>query len=316
MKKAAAIVLSFILLLCAGCSSDSSLKLGAAEVGGMYAEFANVLAQVAEKEDVNVQLNVKSTAGSLANVRLLSEGYLQLGISQEDLVNAAYYGEDDYKDNQMTGYSAVADLFLEACQIIVRADSEIQSVDDLFGKKVSIGGEESGTERNANQILQIYGLTKNQVTCKNYGYTDGAKALISGEIDAMFVTSGTKTNVVEEIARQCDIRLISLDEEHIEKLQKSFSFYNSCTIPAGTYSGQDEDVNTVGVHAILLANNSLSSETVKKLTAALFEYADEFQYSLPINLELEEEEATKDVTIPFHKGAAAYYETKGITVEQ
>ena len=76
------------------------------------------------------------------------------------------------------------------------------------------------------------------------------------EIDAFFCTAGTATTVISELAKQCDIELLSLDDESIKKLESAYKSYNIYTIPAGTYNGQKQDVKTVAVKALLLDRKS------------------------------------------------------------
>lgn len=317
MKKLVTLLLSLSLIFAVGCgSSTTSIRFGAAAVGGMYSEFANAYTQVVSQDDENMQFSVRSTAGSAANIRLLSDGYIQMAIAQADLTDDAYHGTGDFDKKPLHGYSAVAALYTEACQIVVRADSDIHSVDDLLGKKISIGEEESGTERNAMQILQVYGLSDELVECENLDYTQAAEALASEKIDAMFCTAGVQTTVIEELTRQRGIRLLSIDDTHIEKLMATYDFYTPYTIPVYTYSGQSEEAKTVGVQSLLLASDELDEKTVEHLTEELFSHEQDIQYSLPLDLQLDEESATEHVSIPFHDGAAAYYEKHGITVNQ
>ena len=179
-------------------------------------------------------------------------------------------------DKKYQGYSAVGGLYTEACQIVVRADSDIRSVEDLQGKTVSVGEEESGTEKNAEQILAAYGLSERLVTEVNLDYTDAVEQLKKKEIDAMFCTAGAYTTVIGELAKQCEIRFIDLDEKGIDKLMKSYDFY----------------------------------------TEILFENKAELQYILPTDISLDESQATEGITIPFHDGAAVYYEEHGISMNE
>ena len=316
MKKIFALLLSFTLIFSVGCGqSDKTIKFGAAQVGGVYLAFANAYSQFVADSNSDIELNATATAGSAANLRLISDNYIQLAIAQADLTNDAYYGKNSFVNNKLQGYSAIANLYTEACQLIVKSDSDIYSVDDLLHKTISIGEEESGTERNAKQILQIYGLSDDLYEYKNLNYTDAANALSDGTIDAMFCTSGVQTTVIEELAKTTDIRLVPIDESHIQKLMSAYSYYNEYTIPAGIYTGQEEDVTTVGVNCLLLASDSLDLETVETLTQLLFDNKQNIQYSLPLDFSLDIKSATENVSIPFHKGAVTYYENQGITVE-
>ena len=190
MKKPFRLLLCLALLFVSGCSGyQKIIRFGAADIGGIYYTFANTFTGLASSEDDTYQFEVKTTAGSAANLRLLSGGYIELGLAQSDLIASAYEGSGIFEGEPCQGYSAIAGLYTEACQIVIRADSNIQTLDDLQGKTVSIGAEDSGTEQNANQILTMSGLTTELVKTVNLDYTDAADQLINGKIDAFFCTA-------------------------------------------------------------------------------------------------------------------------------
>ena len=310
-------ILAFVLAGCSvtGCGTTSGrIRFGAAGLGGMYHAFADTFTDIVQAENEDYKMEVKTTAGSAANLRLLSEDYVQLAIAQADLSNDAYYGTGIFEGKEYQGYSAVAGLYTEACQIVVRDDSDIKYIDDLQGKKISIGEEESGTEQNANQILAAYGLTDQLVDKVNLDYTEAASELKDGEIDAFFCTAGIQTTVIGELSKQCDIRLLNLDEKAKDKLLKAYDFYTEYEIPAETYTGQTEAINTVGVKAVLLASDKLSEKTVENLTRELFAHKQELQYSLSADITLDEADAIEGISVPFHKGAVKYYESAGVDV--
>ncbi len=316
LKKLLRILLCISLLTMSSCGLQQNvIRFGAASPGGMYYSFGTLLTQLASQDMDGNSFEVKATAGSAANLRLLSDHYIELGIAQADLIHDAYYGTGDFKNDRLSGYKAIASLYAEACQLVVRADSSIQTLDDLQGKTVCIGEEDSGTERNAKQILEMSGLTDQIIDTVNLDYTNMAKQLESGKIDAFFITAGIQTTVIEELTRRCDIRLISLDQKCINKIQSAYEFYTEYTIPANTYTGQTEDVHTISVRSVLLADTSLSDKTVERLTKALFDHAQEIQYATSVDFLLTEADAVEGAFIPFHSGAAAYYAGKNIQVK-
>ena len=208
----------------------------------------------------------------------------------------------------------MAALYTEACQIVVRADADIQSVEDLQGKTVSIGAEESGSEQNALQILAAYGLNDKLVDTVNLNYEDAAAQLKAGKVDAIFITAGAPSPVLTELAGECGIRLLNVDAAAAQRLTSAYSAYSAVTLPAGTYPGQDTDVQTVGVKAVLLASDELPAKQVQKLTELLFSGREGMEEQLGIPLDAEQD-AVEGVGIPFHAGAAAYYKAAGITVD-
>lgn len=306
-----------LMFFTASCGSWNKIRFGSAGIGGNYYTTALTIAGFLNEENEDLEIDVKKTAGSAANLRLLSDNYIQLGISQADVLNDAYYGTGMFTgDTPVTGYSAIAGLYKEACQIITRKDSGVENVRDLQGKRVSVGEHDSGTEQNAEQILLSYGLNDRLLEKVNLNYSDAADQLEKGEIDAFFCTAGVQANVVEELARRADIRLISIGTKEIRALLDSYGYYSECIIPAGTYTGQEEDVETVGVKAVLLADDQLSEDTVKKITAGLFSHISELQQAIPVDFSFTPETAAENIPVPFHKGASAYYKEQGVTIPE
>ena len=307
MKKKLSILLCVMLFALSGCRiSGNTIRFGAANIGGMYYSFAKTFTELANETTSAYNFEVRTTAGSTANLRLLSDNYIELGIAQADLIYDAYQKNSNLR--------AIAGLYTEACQLIVRADSDIKSLDDLSGHTVSIGAEESGTERNASEILEFAGMPSSIVKTKNLDYIDAAHQLETGDIDAFFCTAGLTTTIIEELSRECEIRLISIDDSIIDKMLSTSDAYSRYTIPAGTYKGQDEEVSTIGVTSVLVTSDSMSSDIIKQMTAMLFENAKELQYSTSLDLHLNEKFAITNIPIPFHEGAVEYYEDNGLDV--
>ena len=139
------------------------------------------------------------------------------------------------------------------------------------------------------------------------------QALENGEIDAFFVILGAPSTVVSELAESTDISIMQLDERTAAAMTGIYPGYYSMTIPAGTYRGQDEEVNTVGVKAVLTAEARVSSESVRAVTAALFENASSIKYTMTVPAP-DIEFAVTDIPCGFHQGAADYYSWNGVTV--
>jgi len=228
-KKWLAAVLAGALLaaaLLSGCSPVETVKrlrFGVAGEGGIYREFGERFAAL-ENETDNGQVELKATAGSAANLRLLAGEYLQLAIAQADLVQDAYDQTGIFADEEESrGFGAVAALYTETCQVVVRADSDIQSIEDLHGRTVSIGAEESGSEQNARQILSAYGLNDKMVSMVNLNYEDAAAQLKAGRVDAIFMTVGAPSPVLTALAGECGIRLLKVDGAAAQRLQRRYA---------------------------------------------------------------------------------------------
>ena len=311
MKRGITAVLLASLLT--GCVSRQTIRFGTADSSGLYYAFGTLLSEAANENDKNYTLQVKETSGSAANIRLLSEGYIRVGIAQSDVTNEMYYGEEltGDSDNAYQGYSAVASLWTEDVQIAVLKNSDIESLDDLENKTVSIGQEDSGTERNARQILSSVGLQSGNIQMENYDYSDAMSHLLDGSIDAMFITAGAPVQIYADNASA--IRLLSLSDDEIERIRNTFDGYVEATVPAGTYEGMSE-VRTLGVKAVLLASDEAPEDAVYGMCRVLFDNIDDIGKQIGLREEITKETAVEGITIPFHAGAEKYYKENGISL--
>lgn len=311
-KRIPAFLMVLLLLMLTACSASKTITIGTGNEGGNYYTYGTKIADLGKGSD---NYHVRTTAGSAANVRLIRDGFLDVAIVQSDVLNDAYFGTGTFEDfGPCRGYSAIAGLYTETCQIVVRADSPIQSVADLQGKKVSVGEAESGTLQNTTQILSVAGLKLSDVDAQYLSFTDSAKALKDGEIDAFFCTALVMMHVTEELSSDTQIRLIPLDADLIARLMSNYSGYTQTVVPAGTYNGQDKDVPTVGVKAVLIARDDLPEEKAESLLNLVFENAEQFKEECKLSSAVTPEFATSDITVPFHKGTAKFYNSHNITV--
>lgn len=316
IKKFTLIFLGLLLIfsLSACTQTESELRFGTGGTGGNYYAYGNVLANLLE-DQFDVAVDVKATAGSAANLRLLQQGFLQLAFAQSDTLHDANQGIGNFTSGKLSGYSAIAGIYTEACQIIVTADSDIHSIADLAGKRVSVGEMDSGVTRNAEQLLLASGLTFDTLGEVQYlSFSGSAANMAAGELDAFFCTASAPTTAVAELAKMQDIRLLSLDERTIEQMLNLYDCYTKCVIPAETYQGQDEDVTTIGVKAVLLASDQMDKDTVQQITKVLFENTTAVQYATTFDCTFHLDTATSNIPIPFHPGAAAYYAEHGYEV--
>lgn len=315
MKKTIICISLFLLCMAVFCSCNGKNKIsfGTGNTGGNYYSYGNAYAQLISADDENISVDVKSTAGSSANLRLIQQGFLDIAIVQSDTLMDAYNGDGAFSDIPCTEIRALAGLYTEECQVVVRAESDIYSISDLYGKRVSVGEEESGVSKNAEQIMQVNGILSDMADRVYLSFSDEAKALKEGTIDAFFCTAGSPAPYVSELAESTAIRIISLDETTISRITDEYSGYTVCTILAGTYAGQTEDIQTVGIKAVLAAGNDISDDTAKMLVNTLFSHSAELQAATGFS-ELNPDFAVNDIPVPFHEGAAQWYAQQGITV--
>ena len=318
MKALKLLLLLPIIALLVGCgggekSASNAVRFGTGGTGGMYYAYGSEMAKLIQAENKGHALDVKTTAGSAANLRLLREKFLDIAIVQSDTLSNAINGRGVFAAaGPGVGYAAIAGLYTEACQIIVSKNSGITNISDLVGRKVSVGERESGVLQNAEQILMAHGMTFEMIEPYYLSFADSAKALEHGEIDAFFITAGAPTEAVADLANRKEIQLLSIAPDIQNNMMKLYKGYTRCTIPANSYQGQTEDVSTIGVKAVLVASTDLSDDEVAYLTEFVFKNADKLPHNTGDTLT--NVYAVEDIPSSFHTGAAKFYDLQGIKV--
>ena len=218
----------------AGTGDSRNLRFVTGGESGTYYAFGSVIAQHATN---NAGVNVVGLGGngSQSNVQELVDGTADLAFCQSDVMAYAYNGTNLF-ETKMEGFSTVAALYMEQVQIVT-TDPSIQTVADLAGKAVSIGAPGSGVYFNAVDVLGAYGLTENDIKPTYQSFGDSADALKNGQIDAAFIVAGAPTTAVTDLATTKDVYLVSLDEEHINKLLETSDYYAKTVIAKDVYFG-------------------------------------------------------------------------------
>ncbi|RPJ77154.1 MAG: TAXI family TRAP transporter solute-binding subunit, partial [Desulfobacteraceae bacterium] len=236
---------------------------------------------------------------------------------QSDTVDFAWNATETFKPKEgeqpvpLKGMSAIAVLYPEIIQVVVRADSPMKTFADLKGKKVGVGAPGSGTEANFRQLMDIYGLKKEDINPQFLSFSESADAFKDKHIDAFIVTAGIPNAGIMDVATQHEVRILDIPADMAAKLTQKYPFLAGAKVPANTYKGQTAEVATVAVNAVLIAGNQLKDDLVYNMTKALFENQAALASAHAKGKELNLQYAVKGVSIPFHPGAVKYYKEKG-----
>ena len=278
---------------------------------GTYYGFGSVIAgKVGDLTSTTV--TAISSGGSAQNIQSLEDGDAQLGFVQSDVMVYAFNGERTFAETgASTGFSTVANLYMEQVQIVT-VDPSIKTVDDLKGKKVSVGAAGSGVFFNAVDVLSVYGLdVEKDITPTYQNFNDSAEALKDAQIDAAFVVAGAPTTAVTDLASGRDISLVALDDEHITALIEACPYYSKNIISKDVYN-LAEDTTTVAVGAVVVARDDVSEADVYNFLYGTFEDIANLSHGKAAELDLDF--AASVTAVPYHPGAVAYFADKGITV--
>ena len=327
MKKLLALMMAAMMLLCCvACGGNDtptpdsntpvSLTVGTGGTAGTYYAYTNAVGMILG-EATGYTYNVISTGGSVANINGIEDGDYNMAIVQNDTMIKAYNKLDDFNfPSAITSFSVLGEVYSEVMQIVVRGDLKdtVKTLADVKGLRVSIGDAGSGTEANAKALLAAYGVSLNDITVQNLSAGSSADAMKDGKLDVFFFTSGAPTTAIMDLSTTKAAYLVSLDDAHIDELLAASPYYTKHVIPAGTYNGQDEDVTTVAVGAVILARDDVSEDAIYALTADIFDNAPDLISSHAKYGELSTEFGASITSVPYHPGAAKYFAEKGFDV--
>ena len=182
----------------------------------------------------NTRINNVESNGTLDNIALVyGDPRAQFGIAQLD--GLKYQQGQDAK--MMERIQVVFPFFSTEVHIITKDGSPITSFAQLAGKRVIEGPEGSGTWVTVQVVKAI---TKSSWTPINASQKDGMAQLLAGQADAMFIVAGKPVSIIRDTPQ---VRVISLQHPELDK----FSLYTRAMIPAGTYPGTKQSINTYKV---------------------------------------------------------------------
>ena len=311
MKKILALLLTVCMLTALTSCGGGKLFMATGSETGTYYAFGIAFTQVL-KDKAGIEIGVQSTGASKANIQLIDSGDVNLAIVQNDVMDYAYNGTNTFADEgAIKTFAAICTMYPETIQIVAKPG--IKSVADLKGKTVSVGDVGSGTEFNAAQIFEAYGMTFDDIQKQNLGFTDSADKFKDGQLDAFFCTAGAPTVAITELATSTEFTILSIDADKLAWLQENYGYYTTYEMPAGTvYENVKTDVTTVAVMATLICSEDLDEDTVYNITKGIYENLDDITTAHAKGAELSLEKATDGISTPMHPGAVKYFTEKGI----
>jgi hypothetical protein len=330
-KRIAANLVSAILTLGLGtlvlAQEITTVRIGTGATGGTYFPIGGLIANAVSNPPGSLDCDKGgscgvpgviatsvSTQGSIENVKAVSTGKLDMGLVQADIAYNAFTGQGSFSgEKPLDNLRAVANLYPEVMHLVVRRDSDIESVRDLKGKRVALGEEGSGTLAIAKIVLDAYDLKERDLKPVYAKVGKAGDMLIAGEIDAYFAVGGYPMVALVDTAEATDIRLISLVGPEIDNIRKTYRFLGADVIPVGTYQGVDGIV-TLKVGAQLLTSAAMDDELVYGITRALWHANNRklFDDGHPIGKQIELHKALDGVEIELHPGAARFYKEAGL----
>lgn len=294
--------------------SQTQISIATGGTGGVYYPMGGGLAEVINNHVEGYNATAEVTGASVENMGLIATGDADLAIALADTVQQAYSGTGRFEGQQLPMIRAVGSLYANMVQIVTIADSGIETIDDLKGKRVSVGAPGSGTEVNARTLLEANGISFDDFDAQRLNFNETGDALNNGDIDAGFWSVGAPTSSILNLATTNDIRIIGLSDEQVAAADAADPTFAPLKLGGGTYQGVDDDISTVGVPNVLVVSSEMDDDTVYMITKAMYENIADMQAVHPAANETTVEFSMNATPVPLHPGALRYYEEIGATI--
>ncbi len=309
------LILAVALVIPAALAQQRRLvTIASGWVVGVYYPLAGAMSRIVYKvKDLNLRATVESSGASVANAQLIGTGDADFALLQNDIAFYAYNGVTlaAFKDKPIKNMGALFTIYPELVHVVVTKASGVKTVRDLRGRKVVLGPQGSGTEANALQILEAYGLQESDLKTERIDAAAAADQLKDGRVDAAFFTTGLGSAVIVDAFISGKAALIPVAGAEAAALAKKYPFYTSVNVPANTYKDQAE-ATTVAVMAMMVARSDLPEDLVYRFTKAIFDDLKQFHAAHSAATHLTPETALSSNPIPLHPGAARLYKERGI----
>ncbi|MCO5786936.1 C4-dicarboxylate ABC transporter [Pseudomonas sp. G11-1] len=278
---------------------------------GVYYPIGVAISQLYGQID-GARPSVQATKASVENLNLLQSGRGELAFALGDSVADAWNGvEDAGFKAPLKRLRAIAGTYNNYIQVVASAESGIKTLEDLKGKRISVGAPKSGTELNARAIFAAAGLSYEDMRRVEFlPYAESVELIKNRQLDATLQSSGLGMAAIRDLASTMSVNFVAIPGDVVEKINNPA--YQPGMIPAGTYDGQDEDVPTVGITNILVSHEKVDEEVAYQMTKLIFDNLDALGNAHAAAKAIKLESAAQNLPIPLHPGAERFYREAGV----
>lgn len=305
-------------------SAQEQLVIGTGGTGGTYYPVGVGIAKIVSDAAPELSVDAVSSGGSTENVRLISRGETDLGITNGVVGALAVSGTGVFEGKQQTSLRSLFSLWGNTeHQVALMSDVTTGTVDDIasLSGKYNIGGRTSGARTSATLLLTTLGHDVETIDMEFLAkYSDAARALQDRRISAANLGAGMPVAAVTELFATVgaeNVRILEYTDAHLEKLNEALpGLYYRAEIPADTYPGQTEPVATAEFANLMVVDASVSEDVAYQFVKAVFENLEAVHDIHPSAKAISLESALSGLSAPLHPGAIRYYEERGLTVPE
>ena len=303
-----ALVVGAGLAAFAGAAEAQQIKLMSGPQGGSWYPLGGAIANIAAKDDISVQ--VLPGAG-IANVRAVAEGKADIGFANSISTVDGVNGRAPFESVQ-ENVCNVGTLYPQYFQIVVNADSGIESIEDAKGQAIAIQPKGNTAEAISSQLFEVFGMTYDDMDQVSFvSYTDAVSLMKDNNAQMFTLGTTVPASAIMDLASARDINLLQIPDDKFDAMRELNPGYAKLTIPAGSYPGQDADVDVIGYATHVIARCDLDADVVYKILSGMVnDKADLVAIAKAMDNTTLEVMAT-DTGVPMHEGATRFYEEHG-----
>jgi len=313
----------FLSTLCANKVNQKYL-IATANSGGTFYPVGVGIATIASLElskKNRLFFSAITSAGSAENIDMLEKGEVNFALLQGLFASMAWQGKATYENKAKKNLRSVSMLWQNVEQFTIKRDfvktGNIIDLKNLYGKKFSISGRNSGSRISAETIMNSLGIDFNKMDIQYLGYTPSSIALKNGEIEGMNTPSGPPTPAVTNVFTTVgadNIEVLEFKEENLRAINDNYPVWNSYTIKAGTYPSQKQNIHTIAQPNLLVVTKETPIETVYLLTKAIYDNLPFLNTVHKATNVMSLDKAIVGLPMPLHPGAVKFYKEKGIDI--
>ncbi|MCU4746612.1 MULTISPECIES: TAXI family TRAP transporter solute-binding subunit [Streptomyces] len=288
---------------------SGSLTLSTGAPSGVYARYGTLLQSQLAREAPDLDITLRGSAGSVENIERLVSGEADFAIATADSLASYQAAGGEGADTLL----ACARLYDDYIQLVVRADSPVESAADLAGLRVGVGQDQSGVQLVTRELLAAAGLDMDRdITAVRQGINTTPTMLEAGRIDAFFWSGGLPTSAVERLARHSDVRLVPLGDLVPALRGEDGSYrdhYRAAVLPPDAYPdiAGSQVIDTVAVANLLVTTDRVDPALAEQMTRSVINGRDRIGSQVHAAQRVDLRTAIYTQPLPLHPGAREYY---------
>lgn len=297
-----------LVALFTGCGpraeSTSTYAIATGGTGGLYYPIGGAMASIWSNELADVNAKAEVTGGSIVNVIQVARSESDFGFAMADVATDAYTGNGRFEEP--LPLRILVNTYPNIVHVLTLRDSGITSMDDIRGKRVSLGAAGSGTANTAENMLGVLGISPTDIAPAYLSFAETTAALKDGTIAAGFIVGGIGLSSVTELAVTRNLHLVALNDTELATLIAAYPAYSSYQVPANTYSGVSQDTAALGIWSAIVVRESMPKKLAFKLVCSLFQHTEALIKVSPAAIDMTASNLYQIASVPLHAGTELY----------